>query len=246
MPDSNIGWQDDDFTRRPEPVALPKLASVAKRIRTHLGRGRSGFEIVDELRLFIMARLHQAPAEEIRDELVGWGLERDYADGLVESAFSASPNSKTAELARRMADADNASRPLNPQLAALDQPAESGSGAAAIALCPDRCPECDRVLYPVQRLRPTPALGWPARLLLIFGIILSGVTFLGGMAAARSVALARGARVSMAGTSIVWFPIAVLPALACAYLAYRLPRVARFGCRGCGWRLKKVVRQRAR
>jgi hypothetical protein len=52
---------------------------------------------------------------------------------------------------------------------------------------PEICPTCDRVLYPIPRLRPAPSLGWPARLLLLFGFMLAAATYWVGLAVIRSV-----------------------------------------------------------
>jgi len=41
--------------------------------------------------------------------------------------------------------------------------------------------------------------------------------------------------VPIVGLAIVWFPVAVLPALVCAFMAYRLPKHLTLRCRKCGW-----------
>jgi DNA-directed RNA polymerase subunit RPC12/RpoP len=116
------------------------------------------------------------------------------------------------------------------------QPDELPGPGAGMPLSSDNCPECGRVLHPVAQLRPTPSLGWPARLLLVAGAVLSAVAYLAGLVAIRSMI-----RVPMVVLSLLWFPVALLPALTCGAAAYRFPRVARLGCRGCGWRSKVVM-----
>jgi hypothetical protein len=98
---------------------------------------------------------------------------------------------------------------------------------------PENCPECGRVLYPVVRLRPVPRLQPRARLLLAAGLVVSGALYLFGLMAVRSVI-----PLPMWLLSLVWFPVALLPALGCGYLAWDLPRVTHHRCRGCGWQAR--------
>src|SRR5262249_20284566 len=96
---------------------------------------------------------------------------------------------------------------------------------------PENCPVCDRVLYPVARLRPAPSLTRAARLLLWTGALLSAVAYWGGRAAIRAVMW-----VPMWVLSVLWLPFALVPALAVGAVAWGFPRVARVSCQGCGWR----------
>jgi hypothetical protein len=239
MPDSSGAWRDEDFCP-PAPPADPVLAVLADRIRTHLRAGGPYLEMVEEVRLFIMARFYQVSPDSITDELAQWGMEPGYAAELVVSALATSRYDKRAEMARRMAAADDAGRPVDPALAAMGQPAPPGPVAdSADTGYPDRCPGCDRVLFPVARLRPAPSLGWPARLLLLAGCVLTAATYWAGLVGVRMVV-----GVPVWTLSLLWFPVALLPALGCGILAYRFPRVARLGCRGCGWRSQVVLRRR--
>jgi hypothetical protein len=176
-----------------------------------------------------MARFYQAPPESIADELAGMGMDADYAAELVSSALKTSRYDKRAELARRMAEADGAGPQADPTLAAITRPERNADDAPL----PEACPSCGRALYPVARLRPAPALGWPARMLVLTGSLVSALVFLFGL-----IALRAEFPVAMARLALVWFPIAILPALGCGLIALRFPLVVRLACRGCGWNAK--------
>jgi hypothetical protein len=239
VPDSHGEWHDDDFCP-PAPASDPSLAQLADRIRTQLQAGRSCFPMIEEVRLFVMARFYQVPPDSIVRELVGWGMEPSYAAELVASALATDRYDKRAEQARRIAAADDVGRPVDPSLAAMCQPAPSGArGVVGAPGLPDTCPECDRVLYPHARLLPTPSLGLRALLLLLAGAVLSAGTYWVGLAAIRSVIW-----IPMWALSLLWLPVALLPGLACGTLAYSFPRVARVRCRLCGWQSKIVLGRR--
>lgn len=94
---------------------------------------------------------------------------------------------------------------------------------------PDHCPDCNCELYPVAHLRPRPAFTPTAKLLMTFGIVLGAVLYF-------CVLLVRSFyRVPIWGLALAGFPVAVLPALACAWLAYQLPQRMTLRCRRCGW-----------
>jgi len=228
MSDSNSAWQDEDFCP-PEAVADPTLVDLADRIRTELREGGSCLAMIDEVRLYIMARFYQVPPSVITDELVDWGVESSYAARLVVSALATDRYDKRAELAMRMAAADDASRPADSTLAAMVQPTAPGARPSTLGY-PDTCPVCDQVLYPLARLRPSPSMTILARLLLMAGIVVGLVTYLGGLLAIRSIFwLPMWLIVSL------WFPIGLYPALWLGNMASRLPKVIRLDCRGCGW-----------
>ncbi len=234
MPEPGFGLRDEDF-QAPAPAADPSLAALAERLRAHLGADGSALELIDEIRLFIMARFYQTAPESIADELAGMGMDAAYAAELVSSALRTSRYDPRAALARRMADADGLR--ADAALAALTVP----GGAAVSSPLPEACPACHRPMHPVAHLRPAPALGWPARALVLAGSLVSALVFLLGLALLRSELPVATARLA-----IVWFPIALLPALGCGMLAYRLPRVVRLACRGCGWTAKVALPRRPR
>lgn len=97
----------------------------------------------------------------------------------------------------------------------------------------ENCPECGRALYPVVRMRPVPRLQLRARLIFAAGLALSAAVYWYGLVAVRLVV-----PLPMWLLSLVWFPVALLPALGCGYVAWGLPRVTRHRCRGCGWQTR--------
>lgn len=234
--DPRVGMRDEDF-QAPAPPADPSLGELGDRLRAHFEADGSALELLDDIRLFIMARFYQTPPESIADELAGMGMDADYASELVASALRTSRHDPRAALARRMAEADTAGPRVDPALAAMTRPAT----AADTPTMPEACPSCDRPLHPVAHLRPVPALGWPARSLVLAGSFLSAVVFLLGL-----VLLRAEFPIAMARLAVVWFPIALLPALGCGVVAYRFPRIVRLACRGCGWRARIELPRRTR
>lgn len=230
MSDPNSDRHDDDFHPPATSAPDPSLADLTARIRTRLETGESCLPMIEDVRLFVMARFYQVPPDVIARELAAWGLEPDYAAGLVASALATDRYDPRAEQARRMAAADDAGRPPDPALAAMCRPDPPRRGEAGSGL-PDTCPTCDRVLYPIARLRPGPTLGWPARSLVLAGCAASAVFYFWGLADIRGVI-----RVPTWGLALVWFPVAILHAVGVGALAYRLPRVVTPRCRSCGWR----------
>lgn len=241
MPDSSFGKRDEDF-HAPAPVADPLLSDLAERIRTHLQADGSALELIDDIRLFILARFYQIAPVSIADELVSWGMDAEYADELVQSVLKTSRYHPRAELARRIAEADSTGPVVDSALAAITRPRPSdhtfpGNGTVVI---PQICPTCNRAFHTVEHLRPMPALGWPARLLLLGGSVLSALLFLIALVVLRAEFQIPPFRIA-----IVCFPIALLPALGIGLLAYQLPRVVRLNCRGCGWQAKITIPHRS-
>lgn len=237
--DPRVGMRDEDF-QAPPPAADPSLIELGDRLRAHFEADGSALELLDDIRLFIMARFYQTPPESIADELAGMGMDADYAAELVSSALRTSRHDPRAALARRMAEADTAGPRIDPELAALTRRDRYGPDADE-ASPPEACPACARPLHPVAHLRPVPTLGWPAWSLVLAGSILSAVVFLLGL-----VLLRAEFPIAMTRLAIVWFPIALLPALGCGALAYRFPRVLRLACRSCGWRARFELPRRTR
>lgn len=224
-PNMTLGadWQDEDFVPEPEP---PLLCDVAAHIREQLRAGTSYLDLIEDLRLFTMARLHQAAPATVEAELTSWGLDPRYAADLVTSTIAMSGNDGRARQAKQMAAGEDADRPANPGLVSMVQPSPWQDDEVV----PHLCPGCNRVLYPVARLRPLPALSLPGRILLFGGYVLSGVLYLAGFFVIGSMF-----RIPTVLLALFWCPIALIPALVISVIVKHLPRVLRIRCRGCGY-----------
>jgi hypothetical protein len=225
-------FRSDDFPSNFEPPEEPTLAALEETLRTRLTAGESYLLLIDELRLFIMARFHQMPQEAIVKELVGWGLEFAYARELVHSAVATSRDHPKAKLARRMAAAADKDRTAEPAFVAMTAQAlqSSSEPSSTDAPIPEICPTCNRVLYPVARLRPVPSLPWRARLILLAGCVVSALLYFVVLVVIKSEVV-----ISMWLLALICCPIALVPALALGMWAYKFPRVVRARCMGCGW-----------
>ena len=218
MPDTDTTWQDEDFLP-PEPADDRTMAQLAYLIRRELQNEGTCFPIIEEVRLYIMARFYQVSPGSIAEELAGWGMERAYAGELVKSALATDRYSKKAEKARR---------PPGRRCRSPNRSGDRGHDATAGLRSrrgrgSDRhwetCPVCDRVLYPSDRLRPPPSLSWPARLLLLAGCFLSAMVYWVGLVLIRRVVW-----IPMWMLSLLWFPVALLPAIAFGIWAFRFPK----------------------
>ena len=232
MADFRSDLRDEDFQPDFEPPEEPTLSALEETLRTRLAAGESYLLLIDELRLFIMARFYQMPPESIVRELVGWGLEFAYARELVNSAIATDRHDPKARLARRMAEAADGDRPADPALVAMTAqvPQASPDLDATESPVPEICPMCNRVLYPVASFRPAPSLSWSARLVLLGGCVASAVLYFFILVVIKSEVV-----ISMWLLALVCCPIALVPALAIGMWAYNFPRVVRVRCTGCGW-----------
>lgn len=123
---------------------------------------------------------------------------------------------------------------------------------------PDDCPTCERRLFVSQHLAPRPRWQWRARLLLLLGICISGILAVLTLVCAGAIvaALTQGQEMGRRDRHdwgmvavLLWSvseALALLPALALAALAARLPRVLPLRCRACGWSETYILPRRDR
>ncbi len=95
---------------------------------------------------------------------------------------------------------------------------------------PDNCPECECELYPSRHTYPRPVRTFAGRIVLAAGFLLSGLVFLGAIAALVLLLMM---------PAVVAGLVAFVPAfgvgLAGAVLSERLGRVLKVSCRKCPW-----------
>lgn len=100
-------------------------------------------------------------------------------------------------------------------------------------LGPDLCPSCGKVLYPVVKLRPVPALSRAAWFFLLVGLCSSAALYLLGI---FTIAIwFRGMLFHGMPLIIGWFVVALIPGILIGIFAYSLPRTCTLNCRWCGW-----------
>src|ERR1700730_6066018 len=96
---------------------------------------------------------------------------------------------------------------------------------------PEDCPDCGRVLYPFATLRPIPSFTILAKLLFLFGSLTTSGIYFAGIILIRSIVW-----IPMILLGVLWFPVALIPALIIALIAYRLPKRLCLRCTRCGWK----------
>jgi hypothetical protein len=224
--------RDEDFQPDFEAPEEPSLSVLEESLRTRLLAGESYLLLIEELRLFIMARFYQMPPESIVKELVSWGLEFAYVRELVNSALATDRDHPKAKLARRMAEAADKNLPADPAFVAMtaQAPQTSPDPDGSDSPVPEICPMCNRVLYPVARFRPAPSLSWRARFVLLSSCVASAVLYF-----VMLVVIKSEVAISMWLLALICCPIAIVPALVIGMWAYKFQRVVRVRCTGCGW-----------